>query len=468
MSKNSFGIIGMGVMGSSLALNMLENKISLSVYNRMAEGEEDVIPNFLKETQENAPVSGFTEIQEFVESMEQPRKILLMVSAGKVVDIVSNQLLPYLDKDDIIIDGGNSFFEDTVRREKHYKEKGISFVGMGVSGGEEGARRGPSMMVGGTNETYEIIGKYLEKIAAKDDFGSVCCAHVGRGGSGHFVKMLHNGIEYAEMQLIAEVYQLLKDSYSKEDIKQLLSSWQAKEHSSFLLEATIGIMTHKTEGKYTLDLILDEAANKGTGSWSAKTALDLGQSGTMISSAVQARYDSSQKEERVKFANRSTRKQVKNYSVDLVQLEKAYHFARLMNHHQGFEVIRTASEKYDWNINLSELSRIWTNGCILRSDLMKEFVENFKTMTSVLENPTYFQYADENLNHATDIVSDGLKSHVATPCFYAAQNYWLTLTTERLSANMIQAQRDFFGAHTYNRIDHPKGQSFHTNWEEHA
>ncbi len=466
MNKSSFGIIGLGVMGKSLALNMLDYNIPLSVYNRISEGEEDIIPNFLHESNHSSHVLAFTDLPDFITSIERPRKILLMVKAGKVVDLVTSQLESYLEPGDIIIDGGNSFFKDTERREAYFKEKEIFYVGMGVSGGEEGARKGPSMMVGGTPKAYDQIGTYLETIAAKDDFGSVCCTQVGQGGSGHFVKMLHNGIEYAEMQLIAEVYQLLKDHFTKEEISILLSSWQMKEHASFLLETTVKIITHKTEGQYTLDLILDEAGNKGTGSWSTKEALNLGHSATMISAAVQARYDSSNKSDRVSFSSNRSQESLNEFNIDLAVLEQAYHFARLINHHQGFEIIQSASKQYDWNINLSELARIWTNGCILRSSLMKDLVMNFKSVTSVLDHPKYVQECTDRFEAIKQIISIGLNQNVAMPCFYAAYNDWLTRTTANLSANMIQAQRDFFGAHTYKRKDRPYDQSFHTNWEE--
>jgi len=465
MTKSFFGIVGLGVMGSNLALNVLDRGHSLSVYNRGGEGEAHLLPTFMESVGSAHKVSGFDDLKEFIASLERPKKVLLMIKAGPAVDAVIQSLMLLLEEGDIIIDGGNSLYTDTVRREEYCKNKGVHFVGMGVSGGAEGARRGPSIMVGGSTQSYESIGALLESIAAKDKFKGSCCAHVGIGGAGHFVKMIHNGIEYAEMQLIAEVYDLLKMEYTYEEIADILEEWQGGELSSFLLGCSVDILRHRTGDSFTLDLILDKAGNKGTGGWSSKAALDLGIAAPMMSAAVFARYQSSLKSERISLAQQVTQF-ANSDSLSLSDLKEAYKASRIINHHQGFAVIKAASDTYDWNINLSELARIWTNGCILRSELTADLVELFKTNDSILATGSYVDEVDSTVDQLVEVISHGMNNRIPLPCFQAAQSSWYSATTERLPANMIQAQRDYFGSHTYRRVDKAESEVYHTEWKK--
>ncbi len=464
MDKSFFGVIGLGVMGKSLSLNIAEKGYSLSVYNRNTAGEENVVEDFLKVKEVGMKIKGYTALEEFVYSLERPRKILIMIKAGNAIDAVIEALIPLLSEGDIIIDGGNSHFTDTKRRAVYLENKGLSFVGVGVSGGEEGARKGPSIMPGGNKTSYNVIAPVLESIAAVDKGGTKCCTYIGPEGAGHFVKMIHNGIEYAEMQLLAEIYNLLSPTKTNEEIKEIFLEWNSGELASYLLEITADIMTKKEDGEYVIDLILDKAGNKGTGSWSTKAAFDLGTVNTMMSSAVFARYVSAFKEKRKSLAKRISKADDVRDSLSVADIKNAYKFARIINHQQGFEVIRLASETYNWNISLSDLSRIWTNGCIIRSALMTDCITHFKTNNDLFELPEIVDYLNANEDAVKSVLIYGLKHRIPLPLFAEANTYWISITTERLSANIIQAQRDYFGAHTYQRIDASDDQYFHTNW----
>lgn len=390
MHKSTFGIIGLGVMGKSLGLNIAEKGFGISVYNRADSGEEKIVTQFLNENNSFPNIAGFTNIEKFIASIERPCKILIMIKAGNAIDSVIQQLIPFLSKGDILIDGGNSHFSDTNKRSKYLAAMNIHFVGCGVSGGEEGARKGPSIMPGGTPESYQMIAPILETIAAKDINNKPCCTYIGPEGAGHFIKMVHNGIEYVEMQLLAEIYAMLSITHTNDEIAYLLKTWNNTDLSSYLLEITINILQKKEGNQYVLDTILDTAGNKGTGSWSSKTAFDLGTVNTMMSSAVFARYISSFKEKRkslstlINYSSKSLEKP------NLESLKNTYKFARIINHHQGFELIRIASQEYNWDLNLSEIARIWTNGCIIRSDFMEKSVAVFK------KNQAYLD--DKNIN----------------------------------------------------------------------
>ncbi len=464
INTSFFGVIGLGVMGRSLSLNIAEKGYALSVYNRITEGEENSVKDFLEEAEDDMKIEGFTDLSEFVDSLERPRKILIMIKAGNAIDQVVEALIPKLSEGDIIIDGGNSHYKDTKRRADYLENKGLNFIGAGISGGEEGARKGPSIMPGGKKDSYQIIAPVLESIAAIGEDGTKCCVYVGPEGAGHFVKMIHNGIEYAEMQLLAEVYSLLSVSKSKEEIKDIFLEWNSGELGSYLLEITANIMTKKEGGEYVLDLILDKAGNKGTGSWSTKAAFDLGTVNTMMASAVFARYVSSFKERRKKLAKEINKNIDLGSYISIEDVKEAYKCARLLNHQQGFEIIRRASESYDWNLSLSDLSRIWTNGCIIRSELMINCISYFKTYDDLFEHPEIIDVLKRGEDAVKSVLIHGLTNRIPLPLFTEANTYWVSMTTERLSANMIQAQRDYFGAHTYQRVDAPENQSFHTNW----
>lgn len=464
MSKSTIGVIGLGVMGSSLSLNIAEKGFAVSVYNRVKQGEAHVLSDFLKRTDASMNIKGFTEFKSFVTSLERPRNILVMIKAGNAIDAVIEAILPFLDEGDILIDGGNSHYLDTNRRVTNLKDKKINFVGCGVSGGEEGARKGPSIMPGGTKESYAKIAPVLEAIAAKDNHGKSCCIHVGEAGAGHFVKMVHNGIEYAEMQLLAEVYALLSVTKTNDEIAHVFSEWNKTDVSSYLLEITIDILRKKENGIHVLDTILDKAGNKGTGSWSSKAAFDLGTVNTMMSSAVFARYISAFKHKRNALSNaiKTVANQVE--TVDVKVLEKAYRFARIVNHHQGFELMQLASNTYNWYLNLSEIARIWTNGCIIRSEFMETSINIFKYNNNYLEDETLLEVLTSSEAAIKKSISYSLSHRIAFDTFWSAYNYWIAITTERLPANLIQAQRDYFGAHTYQKTDAPETQFFHTKW----
>jgi 6-phosphogluconate dehydrogenase len=467
--KMQIGLFGLGVMGKSLALNMASKGFRVSVYNRHVDKiEVDIAKNFTAENPESN-FRGFDDLRAFVESLERPRKILIMVNAGKVVDFVIEDLQNYLEEGDIIIDGGNSHFKDTIRRERELKEKGILFMGAGISGGEEGARKGPSIMPGGPESSYDRVGPILEKIAARDKNGKPCCTYVGPDGAGHFVKMVHNGIEYGEMQLIAETYHLLRFHFGldPEEIAALFEEWN-REMQSYLLEISIDILRKKENGNLLLDNILDAAKQKGTGGWSTNAALELGVPLDTISAAVMARNISGMKEERTAAAakyglqnsEKGKTKELKN------GIFEAFRITSVINHAIGFDLLKAASEEYNWNLNFSEIARIWTNGCIIRSKLMEDLVDRFRDhQEHLLRHEEIVQEIKDTGTLLTEVVGSAFKAGFPVPVMSAAANYLLSFTSEQSSANMIQAQRDYFGAHTYERRDKPRGEFFHSEWK---
>jgi len=463
--KSVFGVYGLGVMGRSLALNIADKGFILSVYNRAEGGEEQIVSDFMRENDDRPNIRGFTDLGAFVRSLEQPRKILLMIKAGPVVDIVMKQLLPLLSKGDVLIDGGNSHYTDTTRRCEQASEKGIGFVGAGISGGEQGARTGPSIMPGGELEDYAKVAEVLEAIAAKDRSGDPCCRYMGPDGSGHFVKMVHNGIEYVEMQLLAELYGLLRSDRSNEEIARLFESWNHGTQQSYLLGITQSILRKREGDGYLLDLVLDKAGNKGTGSWSSKAAFDLGVPNTLMSASVFERYLSSFKDIRVELASRFPRRGDRGGALpeDAV-LREAYAFARMINHHQGFELLRAASEQYQWDLDFQRIARVWSEGCIIKSALMNRLETLFAEQGDLLSLAEVTEELKEQEEAVRVLLSSALNRRVALSCFGAALNFWVNMTTESLPANLIQAQRDFFGAHTYERTDDPGGGPHHTQW----
>ncbi|WP_293896567.1 NADP-dependent phosphogluconate dehydrogenase [Sporocytophaga sp.] len=469
-SLAQFGVVGLGVMGKSLALNLSEKGIKVSVFNRHVTGsEENIAVNFVKEQSVKGAMNGFDDLKAFVTSLEKPRKILLMIQAGYAVDQQLEQLLPVLDRGDIIIDGGNSFYKDTNKRTKQLNEVGIHFVGTGISGGEEGARNGPSIMPGGDKDAYEKISSYLKLIAAKDKQGKSCVTYIGGEGAGHFVKMVHNGIEYAEMQILTEVYFLLRyySLSSAEKIADLFSQWQHEGLNSYLLEITIDILRKKEDGDLLLDKILDKAAQKGTGGWSTTAAMDLGVPFSTVSEAVMARALSSFKSYRQKISSSynshsPTAHNLKDSLSD--KIKNAYKAARIINHETGFHLLKEASAQYKWNLNLSEIARIWTNGCIIRSELMEQIATTFLKEDSIVLAPSFMKELIDAQKDFSQIVTIGLSNDIALPVLSSALNYYLGLKTLNSGANLIQAQRDYFGAHTYQRIDTPD-KYFHTQWK---
>lgn len=467
MVKSSFGIIGLGVMGKSLALNIAGKETSVSVYNRqIPEIEVDIAEKFVNE-HIKMPFQGFDKLSYFVLSLEKPRNILLMVNAGKPVDYVIDDLLPFLDVDDLIIDGGNSHFLDTKKRIKRLDDHKIHFIGMGISGGEEGALKGPSMMPSGSKQVYKRIESVLNTISAKDKNGNSCCAYIGPEGSGHFIKMIHNGIEYGEMQILAEIYYLLRFHGEKSpiEIASVFENWKNDDLSSYLLEITIDILRKKEGEDFLIDKILDMALQKGTGGWSTIAALDLGRPFDTISASVMARYMSAMKLTRVKASKLYNSIVKKHVDIDIDKLKSTYKASRIINHAIGFDTIQEASKEYNWNLNLSEIARIWTNGCIIRSSFMEKLVKYFKNSNEhLLLHAEIVEELEASISDYGLIVSQALNGGCTLPVISSGLNYFLGFVSEKSSANMIQAQRDYFGAHTYQRVDKPLDSYFHTQW----
>ncbi|MDT0641778.1 NADP-dependent phosphogluconate dehydrogenase [Zunongwangia sp. F363] len=469
-SKAPVGLIGLGVMGKSLAINLATKGVDVSVFNRHVEElEVDIAKNFATENKSIYDFPWFDNMEKFVKSLERPRNMILMVNAGPAVDMVIESLLPFLEEDDLIIDGGNSHYKDTIRREKELKEKGIIFMGAGISGGEEGARKGPSIMPGGSDQAYSRVGGTLETIAAKDKNGDPCCTHVGPNGAGHFVKMLHNGIEYGEMQLIAEAYHLMRfgAKAKPEEIAAVFENWN-REMKSFLLEISVDILREMEGDAFLIDKILDAAKQKGTGGWSTNAALELGVPLDTITAAVLARNISGRKAERQKAMEIYGNSQKQFTTVEEIsnELFKAYKAGSIINHAVGFDLLLEASSAYNWNLNLSGIARIWTNGCIIRSQLMQDLIDVLRDTPSenLLMNEKISNNIQDYQPHLSKIVGKALNSGFPMPVMSSAINYLHNFTSAQSSANMIQAQRDFFGAHTYERTDKPRGEFFHTEW----
>ncbi|KAA0546125.1 NADP-dependent phosphogluconate dehydrogenase [Bacillus sp. BGMRC 2118] len=469
MSKQQIGVIGLAVMGKNLALNIESRGYSVSVYNRSSEKTDSM----LQENPGKNLKPTYT-MEEFVESLETPRRMLLMVQAGKATDATIEQLVPLLDEGDIIIDGGNAYFPDTMRRNKELAEKGIRFVGTGVSGGEEGALNGPSIMPGGQREAYELVEPILKDISANVD-GDPCCTYIGPDGAGHYVKMVHNGIEYGDMQLISEAYFLLKNiaGVSAEELHEIFSEWNKGELDSYLIEITADIFTKVDEetGKPMVDVILDKAGQKGTGKWTSQSALDLGVPLPIITESVFARFISALKDERVKASKILAGPEKKEFRGDksefIESVRRALYASKICSYAQGFAQMRAASEEYDWNLNYGEIAMIFRGGCIIRAQFLQKIKEAYDRdpgLANLLLDP-YFQDIIENYQSAMrEVVSVAVQNGIPVPCFSSAIAYFDSYRTKTLPANLLQAQRDYFGAHTYQRVD--KEGTFHTNWME--
>ena len=466
-SKSEFGLFGLGVMGKSLSRNLANKGFKISIFNRHVDGvEENVAVNFKNEFKEElSEATAFDDIAAFVNSLQSPRKIMLMVNAGKTIDYVIEDLVPHLSKNDILIDGGNSNYLKTKERFDYLKTKGIHFIGTGVSGGEEGALNGPSIMPSGDLEAYKNVKPFLEKIAAKDRNNLPCCTYVGSEGSGHFIKMVHNGIEYVEMQLLAEVTTILGAlGRNPEEIANILESWKNKANS-YLLEITIDILRKKEGNDWLVKKILDKAGNKGTGNWTTIASAQLGVPSTLIASALFSRYTSFYKNERIQLNKSFKNDSNTELNVTTNDVLEAYQFARIINHYQGFKLISEASNSYSWNLNLSEIARIWTNGCIIRSTLMEDLVVVFKDTSNILTNLQLIDFINQYKPAAKKVVSQCVLNDITAPCLGESIQFFNGITTAYSSANIIQAQRDYFGAHTYKRIDDDDVKNHHTNWK---
>lgn len=464
-------------MGENLALNLEDKGYTVSVYNRVHPDRESVVTRFIEGRGKGKRFHGTYTIEEFVESVRLPRKIMLMVKAGDPVDELIGQLVPWLSPGDVIIDGGNSDYHDTERRVKMLEEKGLYFIGAGISGGEEGALHGPSIMPGGSEMAWSLVKDILQSIAAKLDDGSPCCEWIGPGGAGHYVKMVHNGIEYGDMQLIAETYSILKrrTGLNHDGLGDVFEQWNRGELNSFLIEITSRILHYKEEnGDYLLDHILDVAGQKGTGKWSVIASLDEGDPLTLVSEAVFARFMSALVEERERASKQypsgrvgdmKTNMPLNNEGIEAVR--DALYAAKLISYAQGFSLMRRASDRNGWNLDLGTIAKIWRKGCIIRSVFLERITRAFSKNSS-LENLLFDAFFHEKMEDALSalrgVIVDCVFNGIAAPCFFAALSYFDNMRTLDSPANMIQAQRDYFGAHTYERTDSERGKFFHTDW----
>ena len=468
MKYADIGLIGLAVMGENLAMNMASHGFTVAVWNRST-GKVDA---FVSGRGAHGDFIGCHSPEELVAALKKPRKIFMMVKAGAAVDALIARLLPLLEEGDVLIDGGNSHYPDTIRRCAEVESRGMLYVGCGVSGGEEGALRGPSLMPGGSPAAWDEIRPILQAICAKTADGSPCCDWVGEGGAGHFVKMVHNGIEYGDMQLICEAYQLMRDclGMTSEEMGEVFSRWNETELDSYLIEITADILRHRENGEITLEKILDAAGQKGTGKWTSVTALDEGVPLTLISEAVFARCLSAQKDERVRAAALYGREIVPfagDRTEALENLRRALYASKIVSYAQGYALLRAAAKAQGWKLNYGGIALMWRGGCIIRSVFLgkiKEAYERDGALENLLLDPYFSETMKGLLSPWRETVALAVRSGVPMPAFSSALGWFDGYTCESLPANLLQAQRDYFGAHTYERTDAPRGEFFHTNW----
>ncbi|MCX6218294.1 decarboxylating NADP(+)-dependent phosphogluconate dehydrogenase [Spirosoma sp.] len=470
MTKTAdIGLIGLAVMGENLVLNMESKGYTVAVYNRTVEK----VDNFINGRGAGKNFIGAHSIEELVASLERPRKVMMLVKAGQPVDDFIDQIIPHLEPGDIIIDGGNSYFPDTIRRTHYVESKGFLYVGTGVSGGEIGALHGPSMMPGGSAQAWPFVKDIFQSIAAKVDNGVPCCDWVGSDGAGHFVKMVHNGIEYGDMQIIGEAYQIMKDllGMSADEMHEVFTKWNTEELDSYLIEITADIMAYKDEdGSPMIDKILDKAGQKGTGKWTGSAALDLGVPLTLIGESVFARFLSAQKDMRVE-ASKLISGPKPEFSGDkqamLNDLKMALYGAKLISYAQGYNLLMEAAKEYGWQLDYGGIALMWRGGCIIRSaflgDIKKAF-DNNSALAHLLLDDFFKQKVELAQDGWRRVCAAALINGIPAPSLTSALCYLDGFRSEWLPANLLQAQRDYFGAHTYERIDKPRGQFFHTNW----
>ncbi|CAL4318768.1 decarboxylating NADP(+)-dependent phosphogluconate dehydrogenase [Buchnera aphidicola] len=466
MQKNDIGVIGMAVMGRNLSLNIANHGYHVSIFNRTATKTKQMIA---KNNHKN--IFPYFQIQDFVNSLSSPKCILLMVKSGKPTDETISTIIPYLNSGDIIIDGGNSFYKDTIVRYQLLLKHEIRFIGSGISGGEYGALTGPAIMPGGSKKAYDIIFPILKKISAKFN-EEPCVSYVGPDGAGHYVKMVHNGIEYADMQLISETYCILKKllNLSNKNISKIFDTWNQGELNSYLIEITKNIFTKKdNSGEYLIDIILDEAVGKGTGKWTCQEALSLNQPLNIITESVFARYLSSLKSQRMLasqiLAGPNIAPIVYNKEDFIEKLRQALYLSKIIAYTQGFAQLSSASKKYYWNLNCSNIAKIFRSGCIIQSSCLHEIVKIYKydnVIINLLLSPIFQEIANKYQHSLREVVSYSIMQGISIPAFSSAMTYYDGYRTEKSSANLIQAQRDYFGAHTYKRYD--KAGIYHTNW----
>lgn len=473
MQTADIGLIGLAVMGENLVMNMELKGLTVAVFNRTIQK----VTNFVEGRAKGLSILGTYSLEELVDTLKKPRKVMLMVKAGQAVDDYIDLLLPLLDDGDIIIDGGNSHFPDTIRRTAKVEAAGKLYVGTGVSGGEEGALLGPSMMPGGSPAAWEYVKPIFQSICAKVEDGSACCDWVGENGAGHFVKMVHNGIEYGDMQLICEAYQLMRDvlGMSADEMHKVFGEWNKTELDSYLIEITRDILAVKDEdGTPLVDRILDTAGQKGTGKWTGIASMEEGVPLTLIGEAVYSRCLSAMKEERI-IASKTFSKTKINFTGDksefLEHIRKALFASKIISYAQGYTLMRSAAKTYGWNLNYGGIALMWRGGCIIRSVFLgkiKEAYDNNPELSNLLLDP-YFKNTIENLTGSwRQVVATAALNGIPIPAMATALNYFDGYKCECLPANLLQAQRDYFGAHTYERLDRPRGEFFHTNWTGHG
>lgn len=467
------GLIGLAVMGENLALNMESKGFSVAVYNRTTEK----VGRFLAGRARDKRILGANSLSELVSLLKRPRKIFMMVKAGQAVDSLIDQLLPLLDPDDILIDGGNSHFSDTMRRVQRVEQQGFLYVGTGVSGGEEGALNGPSLMPGGSRKAWKEIQPIFEAICAKSEDGTPCCGWVGDSGAGHFVKMVHNGIEYGDMQLICEAYLLMRDFLGMHagQMQEIFETWNQTELNSYLIEITGHILGHREpDGTFTVDHILDTAGQKGTGKWTAQAALDEGVPLTLIAESVYARCLSARKEDRISAAQAFPRTHAVfegDCRAFAEEIRRGLYAAKIISYTQGYDLMRSAAKTYGWSLDYGGIALMWRGGCIIRSaflDKIKDAYERNPALKSLLMDSYFKEAVAARVPSWRTVVSAAVKHGIPLPAMSAALSYFDGYTCASLPANLLQAQRDYFGAHTYERLDAPRGQFFHTDWTGHG
>jgi len=470
MSTYDIGLIGLAVMGENLVLNMESHGFSVAVFNRTT----SKVDRFINGRAKGKNIKGTYSIEELIKSLKRPRKVMIMVKAGKPVDDNIEQIMPFLEKGDIIIDGGNSYFPDTIRRTKYVEEKSFLYIGTGVSGGEEGALRGPSIMPGGSKEAWPYVKPIFQSIAAKVADGTPCCEWVGSDGAGHFVKMVHNGIEYGDMQMIAESYAIMNGALalSPDQMQPIFTEWNRGELDSYLIQITADIMGKKDNetGKPMLDIILDTAGQKGTGRWTSQEALNLGVPAPTVVQAVMARAISFIKEERIAASKILHGPKVKfkgNREEFVEMVRQALYASKICSYAQGFQIMRTAAKDYKWDLNYGNIALMWREGCIIRAQFLGKIKQAFDKTPDLpnLLMDDYFRNAIEKSQIAwRKVIATAVELGIPVPAFSSALAYYDSYRSERLPANLLQAQRDYFGAHTYERVDKPRGEFFHTNW----
>lgn len=466
---SDIGLIGLAVMGENLVLNMESKGFQVSVFNRST----DKVDNFVNGRAKGKNIKGTQTIEELVQSLERPRKVMLMIKAGSAVDATIETLIPLLESGDIIIDGGNTHFPDTDRRTAYVESKGLLYIGTGVSGGEEGALLGPSIMPGGSPKAWPLVKPIFQGISAKVEDGTPCCDWVGENGAGHFVKMVHNGIEYGDMQLINEAYHIMKDvlGMSADEMHEVFKEWNNGPLDSYLVEITRDILAFKDEdGSPLVDKILDTAGQKGTGKWTAVSALDLGIPLTLICEAVFSRCLSAIKEERVaasKILNGPKRTFKGDKKQFLNDLQDALYASKVVSYAQGYALMAAAAKEYGWNLNYGGIALMWRGGCIIRSIFLSKIKDAFDedpNLTNLLLTSFFKDVVEKAQAGWRNVVTTAIMNGIPTPAFATALNYFDGYRSERLPANLLQAQRDYFGAHTYERLDKPRGEFYHTNW----